>query len=177
MHEPVKKDIRPLIGVSACYRDIGGRWFHAVLDQYARAVVDGAGGQPVLIPGDMGRASWVLVGRPGSMERSFGTTCHGAGRAMSRTAAVKASKGRRIDRELLAEGVVARARSWRGLAEEQPAEAAPARSIASTASSSRPLQRKRLRSGSRIARPTTAERSASSTSTCPIRFPTRRTRL
>jgi tRNA-splicing ligase RtcB len=40
-------------------------------------------GQPVLIPGDMGRASWVLVGRPGSMERTFGTTCHGAGRAMS----------------------------------------------------------------------------------------------
>ncbi len=50
MHEPVRKDIRPLIGVSACHRDIGGRWFHAVLDQYARAVVDGAGCQPVLIP-------------------------------------------------------------------------------------------------------------------------------
>jgi len=78
-------------------------------------------GQPVLIPGDMGRASWVLSGLPGSMERSFGTTCHGAGRALSRTAAVKASAGRRIDQELAAEGVVARARSWRGLAEEQPA--------------------------------------------------------
>ena len=46
-------------------------------------------GQPVIIPGDMGRASWVLVGAAGSMERSFGTTCHGAGRAMSRTAAIK----------------------------------------------------------------------------------------
>jgi tRNA-splicing ligase RtcB len=78
-------------------------------------------GQPVLIPGDMGRASWVLVGRPGSMERTFGTTCHGAGRAMSRTAAVKASKGRRIDRELAEQGVIVRARSWKGLAEEQPA--------------------------------------------------------
>jgi tRNA-splicing ligase RtcB len=55
------------------------------------------------------------------MEQTFGTTCHGAGREMSRTAAVKAAKGRRIDRELAAEGVVARARSWRGLAEEQPA--------------------------------------------------------
>jgi tRNA-splicing ligase RtcB len=77
-------------------------------------------GQPVMIPGDMGRASWVLVGQPGAMEKTFGTTCHGAGRAMSRTAAVKASKGRRIDRELAARGVVARARSWRGLAEEQP---------------------------------------------------------
>ena len=78
-------------------------------------------GQPVLIPGDMGRASWVLAGRPAAMEETFGTTCHGAGRAMSRTAAAKAAKGRRIDRELADEGVVARARSWRGLAEEQPA--------------------------------------------------------
>ena len=77
-------------------------------------------GQPVMIPGDMGRASWVLVGQQGSMEKTFGTTCHGAGRAMSRTAAVKASRGRRIDRELAERGVVARARSWRGLAEEQP---------------------------------------------------------
>jgi len=78
-------------------------------------------GQPVMIPGDMGRASWVLTGRQGSMERTFGTTCHGAGRAMSRTAAVKAAKGRRIDRELAEAGVVARANSHRGLAEEQPA--------------------------------------------------------
>jgi tRNA-splicing ligase RtcB len=78
-------------------------------------------GQPVLIPGDMGRASWVLVGQQGAMDRTFGTTCHGAGRAMSRTAALKSSKGRRIDRELAEEGIVARARSWRGLAEEQPA--------------------------------------------------------
>jgi tRNA-splicing ligase RtcB len=78
-------------------------------------------GQPVMIPGDMGRASWVLVGREGSMNESFGTCCHGAGRAMSRTAAVRQAQGRRIDQELAARGVVARARSWRGLAEEQPA--------------------------------------------------------
>jgi tRNA-splicing ligase RtcB len=77
-------------------------------------------GQPVIIPGDMGRASWVLVGQPGSMERTFGTTCHGAGRAMSRTAAVKEAGGRRIDKELEARGVIARAQSRRGLAEEQP---------------------------------------------------------
>ena len=77
-------------------------------------------GQPVIIPGDMGRASWVLVGRPGSMERTFGTTCHGAGRAMSRTAAVKDAGGRRIDKELEARGVIARAQSRKGLAEEQP---------------------------------------------------------
>lgn len=77
-------------------------------------------GQPVMIPGDMGRASWVLAGQAGSMERTFGTTCHGAGRQMSRTQAVRQSKGRHIDRELKDRGVIARARSWRGLAEEQP---------------------------------------------------------
>jgi tRNA-splicing ligase RtcB (3'-phosphate/5'-hydroxy nucleic acid ligase) len=77
-------------------------------------------GQPVIIPGDMGRASWVLVGQPGSMERTFGTTCHGAGRVMSRTAAVQAAGNRRIDKELEAMGVIARAQSRKGLAEEQP---------------------------------------------------------
>src|SRR5262249_21244348 len=75
-------------------------------------------GQPVIIPGDMGRASWVLVGQPGSMEKTFGTTCHGAGRAMSRTAAVKDAAGRRIDKELEGRGVIARAQSHKGLAEE-----------------------------------------------------------
>jgi len=77
-------------------------------------------GQPVIIPGDMGRASWVLAGEPGSMEKSFGTCCHGAGRAMSRTAAVKHARGRQIDVELKRLGVIARAGSWKGLAEEQP---------------------------------------------------------
>jgi tRNA-splicing ligase RtcB len=77
-------------------------------------------GQPVIIPGDMGRASWVLVGQPGSMERTFGTTCHGAGRILSRTAAIRSTGNRRIDKELEARGVIARAQSRRGLAEEQP---------------------------------------------------------
>jgi tRNA-splicing ligase RtcB len=69
----------------------------------------------------MGRASWVLVGQTGSMEQTFGTCCHGAGRRMSRTAAVKNAQGRRIDQELAQKGIIARARSWKGLAEEQPA--------------------------------------------------------
>jgi tRNA-splicing ligase RtcB len=77
-------------------------------------------GQPVIIPGDMGRASWVLAGQPESMEKTFGTTCHGAGRALSRSAAIKEAAGRRIDKELEAKGIIARAQSWRGLAEEQP---------------------------------------------------------
>jgi tRNA-splicing ligase RtcB len=78
-------------------------------------------GQPVIIPGSMGTASWVLAGQPGSMAQSFGTTCHGAGRMMSRTAAVKLAAGRRIDEELDALGIIARARGHKGLAEEQPA--------------------------------------------------------
>jgi tRNA-splicing ligase RtcB len=77
-------------------------------------------GQPVIIPGDMGRASWVLLGGPRALERSFGTTCHGAGRCLSRTAATKAAKGRNIRDELAKSGVVARSRSLEGLAEEQP---------------------------------------------------------
>ncbi len=78
-------------------------------------------GQPVIIPGSMGTASWVLAGLPGSMEQSFGTTCHGAGRTMSRTAAVRLAGNRRIDKELDALGIIARARGHKGLAEEQPA--------------------------------------------------------
>ncbi len=88
---------------------------HAEIPDRYRAI-----GQPVLIPGDMGRASWVLVGQPGSMEQTFGTTCHGAGRVMSRTKAIRHAKGRRIDMELKQRGVIARAQSWKGLAEEQP---------------------------------------------------------
>ena len=81
-----------------------------------------ATGQPVIIPGDMGRASWVLAGGPRALERSFGTTCHGAGRCLSRTAATRAARGRDIQRELERDhGVIARSRSRAGLAEEQPA--------------------------------------------------------
>ncbi|VTS07704.1 RtcB family protein [Tuwongella immobilis] len=77
-------------------------------------------GQPVIIPGDMGRASWVLVGSEESMRKSFGTTCHGAGRAMSRTAAMKLNSGDAVQRQLRSQGVIAMGQSRRGLAEEQP---------------------------------------------------------
>jgi tRNA-splicing ligase RtcB len=77
-------------------------------------------GQPVLIPGDMGRYSYVLVGRQGAMEKTFGSTCHGAGRVMSRKEAIRRSSGRRIDKELLENGIVVRAASREGLAEEMP---------------------------------------------------------
>jgi tRNA-splicing ligase RtcB len=77
-------------------------------------------GQPVFIPGSMGTASFVLVGREGSMARSFGTTCHGAGRRLSRTAVRKAVDGGSLRRRLEADGIVVRAASARGLAEEAP---------------------------------------------------------
>jgi tRNA-splicing ligase RtcB len=89
---------------------------HAEVPDMYRAI-----GQPVIIPGDMGRASWVLAGQDGSMQQTFGSACHGAGRMLSRTAAAKLAQGRRIDAELAEHGVIARARSWKGLAEEQPA--------------------------------------------------------
>jgi len=78
-------------------------------------------GQPVLIPGDMGRASYVLVGQDRAMTETFGSTCHGAGRVMSRSAAIRAAKGRSISRELEDQGVYAKARGRHGLDEEQPA--------------------------------------------------------
>jgi tRNA-splicing ligase RtcB len=77
-------------------------------------------GQPVLIPGDMGRYSYVLVGAAGAMEQSFGSTCHGAGRVMSRKAAMRASKGRPLIREMEDRGVAIRSAGMRTLAEEMP---------------------------------------------------------
>ncbi len=77
-------------------------------------------GQPVFIPGSMGTSSFVLAGQRGAMERSFGTTCHGAGRRMSRTAARKRIGGAELRRELVQQGIVVRCPSNRGLAEEAP---------------------------------------------------------
>jgi tRNA-splicing ligase RtcB len=79
-----------------------------------------AAGQPVFIPGSMGTASFVLAGRPGSMDKSFGTTCHGAGRRLSRTAVRKQVEGAELRRRLEAQGITVRAASPRGLAEEAP---------------------------------------------------------
>jgi len=77
-------------------------------------------GQPVLIPGDMGTGSYVLVGTQKAMEDTFGSTCHGAGRVMSRAAAIKASKGRAIGREMADRGVLVMAAAKGTLAEEIP---------------------------------------------------------
>jgi tRNA-splicing ligase RtcB (3'-phosphate/5'-hydroxy nucleic acid ligase) len=77
-------------------------------------------GQPVFIPGSMGTSSFVLAGEPGSLERSFGSTCHGAGRTLSRTGARKQIQGADLRRQLEAEGIVVRSPSNKGLAEEAP---------------------------------------------------------
>jgi tRNA-splicing ligase RtcB len=77
-------------------------------------------GQPVLIGGTMGTASYVLVGTPESEARSFGSSCHGAGRAMSRHQALKQYSGRQIVDELAARGILVRSPSTRGVAEEAP---------------------------------------------------------
>jgi tRNA-splicing ligase RtcB (3'-phosphate/5'-hydroxy nucleic acid ligase) len=78
-------------------------------------------GQPVLVPGDMGRASFVLVGTKGAMEETFGSTCHGAGRLLSRAAAIRAGKGRSIERELEdTYGVYAKASGRDSMKEEMP---------------------------------------------------------
>jgi len=77
-------------------------------------------GQPVLIPGDMGRCSYVLAGTQRAYEETFGSTCHGAGRLMSRHQAIKASKGRAISRELEAKGIIVRGASKATLVEEIP---------------------------------------------------------
>ena len=75
-------------------------------------------GQPVLIPGDMGRYSYCLVGTKKAMEETFGSTCHGAGRVMSRTSAKKQARGRDIQQELKEKGIIVKAESRGILAEE-----------------------------------------------------------
>ncbi|WP_322507303.1 RtcB family protein [Anaerolinea sp.] len=77
-------------------------------------------GQPVLVPGSMGTASWVLVGTETSMRISFGSSCHGAGRVMSRNEAKRQVRGEHLRKELEAEGIHLRAGSLSGLAEEAP---------------------------------------------------------
>ena len=77
-------------------------------------------GQPVLVPGSMGTSSWVLVGTAGAMDQTFGSTCHGAGRTMSRHQAKRSVHGAGLRQELEARGIHVRAGSLSGLAEEAP---------------------------------------------------------
>lgn len=78
-------------------------------------------GQPVIIPGDMGRNSYLLLGTVQALNETFGTACHGAGRLMSRSQAARTSRGRNIEKELEREGIIVMGRGSKGIAEEQPA--------------------------------------------------------
>lgn len=77
-------------------------------------------GQPVLIGGSMGTSSYVLAGTTEGEEKSFNSACHGAGRAMSRHAAMKRWKGRQVVDDLASRGILIRSSSWRGVSEEAP---------------------------------------------------------
>jgi tRNA-splicing ligase RtcB len=77
-------------------------------------------GQPVLIGGSMGTASYILVGTRGSMKTAFASACHGAGREMSRHEATRRWQGRRVVDDLAARGILIRSPSMRGVAEEAP---------------------------------------------------------
>jgi tRNA-splicing ligase RtcB len=77
-------------------------------------------GQPVLIPGDMGRYSFVAVGTQKAMDETFGSSCHGAGRNLSRHKAMKLAKGRNLVDELNAKGIIIQAKGYKTIAEEMP---------------------------------------------------------
>ena len=77
-------------------------------------------GQPVLIPGSMGTASWVLVGAPKAMEDTFGSVCHGAGRMLSRTAAKKGRDVNQVRSQLEEKGIYVKAQTRDGILEEIP---------------------------------------------------------
>jgi tRNA-splicing ligase RtcB len=77
-------------------------------------------GQPVLIPGSMGTASWVLVGAPKAMAETFGSTCHGAGRLLSRTAAKRGRDIQQVKQQLEAKGIYVRSETRDGILEEVP---------------------------------------------------------
>jgi tRNA-splicing ligase RtcB len=79
-----------------------------------------ATGQPVIIPGSMGTPSFLLCGTATAMEKTFGSTCHGAGRVTSRTQAKKEVRGRDVQAELAKEGIIVRAPSEASIAEEAP---------------------------------------------------------
>lgn len=88
---------------------------HSLLPEIYRPV-----GQPVLIPGDMGTSSYVLAGAEAAMAESFASSCHGAGRVLSRSQAIKRAKGRAIHRELEDKGILVQSRGKKTLKEEMP---------------------------------------------------------
>jgi tRNA-splicing ligase RtcB len=91
-----------------------GRGFKELPDEFRDI------GQPVLIPGSMGTASYVLVGSNTAMEKTFGSACHGAGRVMSRHAAKRKTFGKQLQKELAEAGIIVKTPAVRDLPEEAP---------------------------------------------------------
>lgn len=112
-HEVEGKKVKVVIHRKGATRAFGPG--HPVLPQRYRNI-----GQPVLIPGDMGAGSFVLIGTEKAMQETFGSTCHGAGRMMSRSEADRRSRGRNIAQEMKARGVLVLAESKATLREEMP---------------------------------------------------------
>lgn len=112
-HEVDGKKVKVVV-----HRKGATRAFPAGHPDVPRAYRDG--GQPVLIPGSMGTASYVLAGAEGSMKETFGSSCHGAGRLMSRHAATRQYRGDKLRNELFRRGIYIRAASMRVIAEEAP---------------------------------------------------------
>ena len=118
-HNIAKKELHTIKGeqVTVCvHRKVATRSLppgHILLPEIYRSV-----GQPVLIPGDMGTYSYVLSGGNEAMAQSFGSSCHGAGRLLSRTQAIKKAKGRSIGNELEAKGIFVQSRGKKTLKEE-----------------------------------------------------------
>ena len=77
-------------------------------------------GQPVLIPGSMGTASYVLVGTKKAEQVSFASTAHGAGRVMSRHEALSKFRGEQVKKDLMSKNIFVKSQSWKGIAEESP---------------------------------------------------------
>ena len=88
---------------------------HPELAEAYRAV-----GQPIILPGSMGTASYILVGTEEGMETTFGSTAHGAGRVMSRHEALRKFKGEQVKKDLEAQKISLKSASWKGVAEEAP---------------------------------------------------------
>lgn len=120
-HNIAKKELHSVDGqeTSLCVHRKGATRslppHHPILPQSYRHT-----GQPVLIPGDMGTCSYVLAGDQGAMDQSFGSSCHGAGRVLSRSKALKMAKGRAIHRELEDKGIFVLSRGKKTLKEEIP---------------------------------------------------------
>jgi tRNA-splicing ligase RtcB len=112
-HKIDGKDMNVLV-----HRKGATRAFPAGRNEIPRAFHDV--GQPVIIPGDMGTASYVLVGTDRALSESFGSVCHGAGRVLSRTQARKGRQAKDVVKELMERGVIAKASSREGLTEEVP---------------------------------------------------------